>query len=146
MAVLRSVSKCSRTYVYAPLLKRIAPCPRTKTKILTGFIFNLINNNNIYFLILYIIICIFFMREEERFSRRDFWTTCSDTQTSKARISLTIGRRNKRQIALRRGKCLEFFHLHELFAKFSRARKTRIIRARENFMFYSIVCEEWYMW
>ncbi len=32
MAVLRAGSKCSRTAVYAPLLIRLAPCPRKRSK------------------------------------------------------------------------------------------------------------------
>jgi hypothetical protein len=31
MAALRFAAKCSRTAVYAPLLKRIKPCPRKKS-------------------------------------------------------------------------------------------------------------------
>jgi len=32
MAALQTASKCSRTIVYAALLKRFAPCPQTKSK------------------------------------------------------------------------------------------------------------------
>ena len=39
MAALQSVSKCSRTIVYAPLLKRFAPCPRTLEKVLKPLLF-----------------------------------------------------------------------------------------------------------